>query len=218
LGTFEGSEDYYEKIDKLKCWAMQDCDHFVEFRTLWVEIYKNEMIESYKQAMKFVEESTNADSEGDSGIESIGDPKAILHIQMDLCLFNLREAMTKVKKEQKILVGKLLDPVGYYIASELLIEILEGIDYLHKKTPPIIHRDLKPENILITTGKNGKFVKISDFGIATFHFNDQLQAQLKRSMMYMAPEVENDKNYNIKADIYSLGVIIQDMFNLKINK
>jgi len=35
--------------------------------------------------------------------------------------------------------------------------------------PPIFHRDLKPQNILITDGIDGKFVKITYFGISTTH-------------------------------------------------
>jgi serine/threonine-protein kinase len=50
-----------------------------------------------------------------------------------------------------------------------LIELLESVDYLHKQNPPIIHKDLKPENILIDFRINGRFIKLSDFGLAKFH-------------------------------------------------
>jgi serine/threonine protein kinase len=48
---------------------------------------------------------------------------------------------------------KMITPLGYYISSELFIEILESVDYLHKRS--IIHRDLKPTNIMIIDGING---------------------------------------------------------------
>jgi serine/threonine protein kinase len=49
-----------------------------------------------------------------------------------------------------------MTPLGYYISSELFIEILESVDYLHKQK--VIHEDLTPTNILITDGTNGRFV------------------------------------------------------------
>ncbi len=54
--------------------------------------------------------------------------------------------------------------MGYFITSEILIEILKGVHYLHGKE--IIHRDLKPENILFSESQSANYIKISDFGLA----------------------------------------------------
>ncbi len=64
--------------------------------------------------------------------------------------------------EKVILVSK-----GYFISSELSVDILQSVDYLHKQK--VIHRDLKPSNILITYEMNGRFVRIADFGLAVIH-------------------------------------------------
>jgi serine/threonine protein kinase len=56
---------------------------------------------------------------------------------------------------------------GYFISSELFVDILQSVDYLHKQK--VIHRDLKPSNILITYEMNGRFVRIADFGLAVIH-------------------------------------------------
>jgi serine/threonine protein kinase len=135
---------------------------------------------------------------------------------MDLCLFTLRDAMTKVNEELSIKNGEPLNPIGYYIACQLFIEILQSIDFLHKQN--IIHRDLKPKNILVTNGSNGRYIKIADFGIATSHSGEQSHSQLVGTKKYMAPEVWNGRKYDTKADIYSIGVITQEMFNIDINK
>jgi serine/threonine protein kinase len=108
-------------------------------------------------------------------------------------------------------------PLGYYISCELFKEILESVDYLHKQK--VIHRDLKPNNILITDGKNGRFVKIADFGLATIHeFDGQTHSQYLGTIRYAAPEVMRSRNYDMKADIYSLGFILHELFNIDINE
>jgi serine/threonine protein kinase len=68
---------------------------------------------------------------------------------------------------------------------------------------------------LITHGINGRFVKLGDFGLSVTHeFNDQSHTQCSGTMKYMAPEVMRTRKYNTKVDIYSLGVIIEEMLHL----
>ena len=109
-----------------------------------------------------------------------------------------------------------MTPLGYYISSELFIEILESVDDLHKQN--IIHRDLKPENILLTNGQNGRFIKIADFGLNVFHdFVSQSHTKGCGTRGYIAPEVSIGI-FDKKSDIYSIGVIVLSLFNLDINK
>lgn len=55
-------------------------------------------------------------------------------------------------------VGKMPE----MIIGLLTVQILKGIEYLHK-TMKVIHRDIKPSNILLN--KKGQ-VKIADFGVS----------------------------------------------------
>jgi serine/threonine protein kinase len=99
----------------------------------------------------------------------------------------------------------------YYICCELLTEIIESVRYLHVRN--VIHRNLKAANILITDGINGRFVKLADFGLSVNHeFNDQSHTQDTGTLKYIAPEVGNSRKYNMKADIYSLGIIVKELF------
>jgi serine/threonine protein kinase len=60
--------------------------------------------------------------------------------------------------------------------------------------------------ILIINGKNERFVKLGDFGLSTFHeFDDQSHIQFSGSFNYMVPEVRDGRNYDTKADIYTVG-------------
>ncbi|CAG2168077.1 unnamed protein product [Oppiella nova] len=103
------------------------------------------------------------------------------------------------------------------MASELLRETLSALNYLHSQNPPIIHRDIKPQNILIKEHAHG-FVKISDFRLAVYHDPKSLShSQGRGTERYMSPEVKSGRRYSPSADVYSMGVVIQEMFNFDIN-
>jgi serine/threonine protein kinase len=206
-------DDFKKKTAKLHLWAKLDNDYFVRFRSSWVETYDQKLFLEYLESSKALVDSDSEPDETDSGENPI---HAFLHIQMDLCLFTLREAMEKVNEELNIGKGQMLNPIGFYIAGGLLVEILESIDFLHKQN--IIYRGLKPQKILVSNGANGRFIKIADSGIMTVHSGEGSHTQLMGYLKYMAPEVLNSRKYDTKADIYSIGVITQEMFNIDINK
>ena len=51
--------------------------------------------------------------------------------------------------------------------GSILIDIAEGLSYLHAQKPAVVHRDLSPNNILLKAGKGEVPVaKIGDLGVA----------------------------------------------------
>jgi WNK lysine deficient protein kinase len=116
----------------------------------------------------------------------------------------------KLEKSDKTLYLK------YYISSALFSDILEGVNYLHKQNPQIIHRDLCPDNILLKLEENDRFVvKIADFGLVTIHkYAEQRHAPDVGHVRYIAPEVEFGREYDTRADIYSIGMISRDLFDI----
>ncbi|XP_011026813.1 PREDICTED: serine/threonine-protein kinase WNK8 isoform X3 [Populus euphratica] len=86
-------------------------------------------------------------------------------------------------------------------------QILQGLQYLHTRSPPVIHRDLKCDNILVN-GNNGE-VKIGDLGLAIV-----MQQPIARSVIgtpeFMAPELYEEE-YNELVDIYSFGMCMLEM-------
>jgi hypothetical protein len=140
-----------------------------------------------------------------------------LYIQMELCDANLEDIIQQIEVDTMMKIDGTLTSVGYYIASQIFIEILEGVNYLHSQMPPIIHRNLCPANVLFKyNSSNCHFTKITDFGLMVIHkFSEQSHTLDQGSPKYKAPEVINNRKYDTKADIYSLGVILQTMFDLQ---
>lgn len=85
-------------------------------------------------------------------------------------------------------------------------ELTAAIGYVHAKG--IAHRDLKPENIIVT--RNGKGVKLIDFGLADTDSHAILK-QPAGTLQYMSPEQQQTAVADVRNDIYSLGVIFQQM-------
>ena len=92
-----------------------------------------------------------------------------------------------------------------------LIQILEGLNYLHKSC--IIHRDLKSANIFLT--KDGG-VKIGDLNVSKI-LNKMIITYTQTGTPYFAsPEIWNDMPYDYKCDIWSVGCIIYEMASLHV--
>ncbi|KAI3638174.1 hypothetical protein MIR68_003785 [Amoeboaphelidium protococcarum] len=84
---------------------------------------------------------------------------------------------------------------------------LEGLVYLHQLQ--IIHRDIKSANILLTDDCE---VKIADFGVSD-HVAQTIMARntVVGTPFFMAPEIITASNYNVLADIWSLGITVMEM-------
>ena len=70
----------------------------------------------------------------------------------------------------------------------------------------IIHRDIKPANILF---KNGG-IKVADWGFSRLLESGETTCSFIGSPAYMAPEVLKGQEYSLKADVWSLGVVVYE--------
>ena len=96
-------------------------------------------------------------------------------------------------------------------AARLLLPVADALEYAHSKG--LIHRDIKPSNILIT--ESGQPM-LSDFGVAKVLESEETLDLTMTGMgvgtpEYMAPEIGLQKDFDHRADIYSLGVMFYEL-------
>ena len=75
----------------------------------------------------------------------------------------------------------------------------------------IMHRDLKPQNIMIkflNKEKTEYLVKLADYGFSKSLENKNFTKSYLGTPLTMAPEVLQRKEYSMKADLWSVGIII----------
>jgi len=96
-------------------------------------------------------------------------------------------------------------------AIDLTLQICSGLKEAHAQG--IVHRDLKPENVMIDSQGN---VKIMDFGIArSMESATRLTGSMMGTPAYMAPEQVSGKPVDYRTDIYSLGLVLYEVFTGK---
>jgi len=94
---------------------------------------------------------------------------------------------------------------------KMFIDICNGLSIAHKVG--VVHRDIKPANLLVD--KNN-VVKIVDFGLAAAA--SQGDSRITKSGIlvgtptYMAPEQVRGRKIDTRTDIYSLGIVMYEMF------
>ncbi|XP_052526798.1 serine/threonine-protein kinase Nek5 isoform X3 [Tympanuchus pallidicinctus] len=92
------------------------------------------------------------------------------------------------------------------------VQISLGLKHIHDRK--ILHRDIKSQNIFLSS--NGKVAKLGDFGIAR-QLNDttEFACTCVGTPYYLSPEICENRPYNNKTDIWSLGCVLYELCALK---
>ncbi|KAF8649447.1 hypothetical protein AX16_005794 [Volvariella volvacea WC 439] len=80
------------------------------------------------------------------------------------------------------------------------------------RRPQILHRDLKPDNVFLDESNT---VKLGDFGLSKALPQASFANTYVGTPYYMSPELMQEKSYDSKSDIWSLGCLIYELCALK---
>ncbi|XP_017271760.1 serine/threonine-protein kinase Nek3 isoform X2 [Kryptolebias marmoratus] len=90
-------------------------------------------------------------------------------------------------------------------------QMCAGAQHIHNKR--VLHRDLKSKNIFLTDDGS---VKLGDFGSACVLNSSKAYAQAYvGTPYYVAPEIWDNKPYNNKSDVWSLGCVLYELCTLR---
>ncbi|CAD8057326.1 unnamed protein product [Paramecium sonneborni] len=93
------------------------------------------------------------------------------------------------------------------VIAKILATILDSLDYLQKKN--ILHRDLKPDNLILRNKGILEDVVITDFGLADIYSSSgNYMFSRCGTPGFVAPEVLQDKIYDHKIDVFSVGCLM----------
>lgn len=127
-------------------------------------------------------------------------------------IFVIQESDNHLILIEEYIEGKTLDQQSFSKeqVKDIMHQLCECLDALHKLNPPIIHRDIKPENIIYHDNK----VTLLDFGIARFLDSKKNKDTLiLGSVGYAAPEQFGFQQSNPQTDVYALGKLMNYLLN-----
>lgn len=182
-GEFHGMPVAIKKIRSTRGLELQQLEQFVREIALLARLRHPRVIELIGVAW-----------------ESLLDLSAVTEL---MARGDLREVLLSTKVRGCVL------PWGT-VKTKIALHIAEGLAYLHSLSPAVVHRDLKSKNVLLNDAMDAK---LSDFGVAREwqpHLNAFMTACVGTSF-WIAPEVLSGDDYDERADIYSLGVVLSEL-------
>ncbi|CAF2699339.1 unnamed protein product [Rotaria sp. Silwood2] len=136
-----------------------------------------------------------------SYLESFEDPTS-LYILMDYC--DGGDLHSRIKAQRGILFNE--DQI-----LDWFVQITLALKHVHDRK--VLHRDIKSQNVFLTSDGSAK---LGDFGISkVLNTTCELARTQIGTPYYLSPEICQQKPYNNKSDIWSLGCVLYEMATLK---
>jgi serine/threonine-protein kinase len=173
-----------------------------------IKLLRPEIVSNHEAVQRFRQEAWSASSIGHDNIIEIDDfatlPNGAVYLAMEfLAGQSLSERM------------KAGPPLEVADALDVFVQVCRGLSAAHEKG--IIHRDMKPENVFLSQKHGRTLVKILDFGIAKVSGAEGSHSLTRTGAIfgtphYMSPEQALGKPLDLRTDIYSVGVILYEVF------
>ena len=175
-----------------------------------------------------------AENKNTNNYVAIKEIDKIRYNQLTKKIFNETEIINIIKSDNSITIKEKIDSKDYfYIIMDLCVndlenyiksrenelsineikEVLSQLNNVFKimNDKKIIYGELKPSNILISLDRLDKcIIKLSSYSSSKII---NLTNSINRSPLTMAPEILKGEKFNLKSDIWSLGIIIYYMIN-----
>ena len=131
-----------------------------------------------------------------------------IYIIMEYCEGgDIGHLIKRLKKNKENMAEDLI----WKVFTQVVLAIYE-CHSMNKDGKKVLHRDLKPNNVFLDSENN---VKLGDFGLARVLSNESIFAQSHvGTPYYMSPEQIEEKEYDEKSDIWSLGCLLYELTTL----
>ncbi|KAL5997778.1 hypothetical protein ACLOJK_008708 [Asimina triloba] len=179
-------------------------------------VFKGRLADGTHVAVKRLDNSGQGVNEFLAEVETIG---SIHHINLvrlvGFCAENehrllVYEYMSNGSLDNWIFNRNQNPILSWQTRKQIILDIAKGLSYLHEECRQrIVHLDIKPQNILLDDNFNAK---VSDFGLSLLIDRDQSQVlvNMRGTPGYLAPEWRRLR-INVKADIYSFGIVVLEI-------
>ena len=174
------------------------------------------MLRTQKGQKLFIQEAQVARRLRHENIVAVHDVSStnegILYLSMEFIRGqSLRKFLRRHRKERRL--------VDVRLVVSLTAQILSALEYAHRT---VIHRDMKPENVMLLPGER---LKVLDFGLAKAVDEDAAEPEQPQTpdgkqrvigtLAYAAPEQRKHRPIDLRADLYSVGLVMHEMFTLR---
>jgi len=201
----------YEIRDRIGRGAMADVYRAYDpsiNRVLAIKVIKPEFRQSRQYVARFLREARAAGALSHPNIVTIYDvgvEAGLPYIAMEL--------LDGAPLDQLLGRGERLAPA---LVITLALQLAQALSYAHEQG--VVHRDIKPSNIAL--GRDGRSVKLLDFGIASLSQIDLaaedavLRTQVGQVLgtpRYMSPEQAMGLEADGRSDLFSVGVLLYEL-------